>query len=308
MKKIFVVAVMLFSAFSLFAIPAGKIIQETLEAAAKISGKKLSASGLRAMEKELAKELAKRGDDVLRITRKGGLEVLEQGAKYGDDFWAVARHADPAAVRSLALHTRELLPHAKRIGPAFLELEGKVPGLAVKAVSLFGDDTVKALAKAPAEDISRLIGLAGTTNSKSTRNFLLKGYFSSSNREKFLSAFDWKKITATGLSSAAIIAAYKTSDGIGEGLKTLAESEPGVFVDLLSNVFTPVKWLLFILLLPLLLLTLKFTVWFCRKIRIFSKKSGGEKETSSPEPQNVTDTGSQKEPEQNSGQDTDTKS
>lgn len=284
MKKFVVIAVIFFSTFSLMAFPGGKVVQETVKAAAKVSGKALSPFAERAAAKALAKAVAKYGDDALRITRQGGLEALKQGARYGDDFWRAARHAQPAAVRSLALHTRELLPLAKRIGPEFLNLEARAPGLASKAVRLFGDKAVKTLAKSPPDDISRLIGLARRTNSSKIRNLLVRGYASTPNKDKFLRALDWKKITAAGLSTAAIIAAYKVSDGAEEGLKNLARNNPEVFASVLSDWIAPFKWLIFIM-LTLALWPFLNLLWKWSGIRFAGKRKSTAKETSSPEPQ-----------------------
>ena len=41
-------------------------------------------------------------------------------AKYGDDFWKLARHATPGAARSLALHADDLMPIAQRLGNSFV--------------------------------------------------------------------------------------------------------------------------------------------------------------------------------------------
>jgi hypothetical protein len=241
----------LLSGCSLFlsAAPAGKLILKTVEAAAKVSGKSLSPAARSAAVSALTQAVTKYGDEAIRITRQGGLETLKQGMRYGDEFWRAARHADPAALRSLALHTEELLPIAQRIGPAFLKLEAKVPGLGAKAVSVFGDDAVKALAELPADDTLRLLGLAQKSRKKGIEKMLLKAYSLVPDKEKFLTAFDWKKIMATGLSSAAVIAAYKLSHGAEEGLKTLAENDPERFTALISETLAPFKWLIFFLVL-----------------------------------------------------------
>jgi hypothetical protein len=135
---------------ALMAFPTTLLLQETIEIAAKVSGKHLSPSAARAAVSSLSKAAARHGDDVLRVTREGGLEALSRGAQYGSAFWHAARHAEPAALRSLLLHTDELLPLARRLGPDFLKLEAKVPGVAARAVELFGDDAVKILASLPA--------------------------------------------------------------------------------------------------------------------------------------------------------------
>ena len=124
---------------SLTAQPVAKAIQSTLTAAAKVSGKTLSPALRKTMFKSLSVAVAKHGEAALKATRLGGLEVLKQGSKYGDDFWRVVCKAEPQAVRSLALHAEQLLPIAKRVGPKFLELEARTPGLGKHVVACFGD-------------------------------------------------------------------------------------------------------------------------------------------------------------------------
>ena len=229
MKTLIVTLIALFT-FSLMAQPAAKVIQSTLTAAAKVSGKTLSPALRKTMTKSLSIAVKKHGEAALKATRLGGLEVLKQGSKYGDDFWRIVCKAEPQAVRSLALHAEELLPIAKRVGPKFLELEAKTPGLGKHVVACFGDKGAKTLAHAPANDISRLVGAARKADSPATRKLLFDKYCASANKESFLNKLNWKVILASGLSSAAVIAAYKTSNGVEKGLVQAAEKCPeGVF-------------------------------------------------------------------------------
>ena len=229
MKTLIVTLAALFT-FSLMAQPAAKVIQSTLTAAAKVSGKTLSPALRKTMSRSLAIAVKKHGEAALKATRLGGLEVLKQGSKYGDDFWRIVCKAEPQAVRSLALHAEELLPIAKRVGPKFLELEAKTPGLGKHVVACFGDKGAKTLAHAPANDISRLVGAARKADTPATRKLLFDKYCGSTNKELFLNKLNWKVILASGLSSAAVIAAYKASNGVEQSLVRAAEKCPeGVF-------------------------------------------------------------------------------
>ena len=60
---------------------ASKAVEETLEIAAKRSGKVLSKTAEKKLGVELLEFAGKYGDDVMPIVREGGLEVIEQGAK-----------------------------------------------------------------------------------------------------------------------------------------------------------------------------------------------------------------------------------
>lgn len=91
-----------------------KVVDETLELAAKRSGRTLGEGTKIALSREMLKISARYGDDVLPLVRNGGLEVLEQGIRHGDDFWRLCK-AVPEASRSLALHSEQLLPLAKKM-------------------------------------------------------------------------------------------------------------------------------------------------------------------------------------------------
>ena len=228
--KTFAVTFAALLTFSLMGQPAVKVIQSTLSAAAKVSGKTLSPALRKTMTKSLSLAVKKHGEAALKATRLGGLEVLKQGSKYGDDFWRIVCKAEPRAVRSLALHAEELLPIAKRVGPRFLELEARAPGLGKHVVACFGDKGAKTLAHAPANDISRLVGAAKRADTPATRKLLFEKYCGSADRELFLNKLNWKVILASGLSSAAVIAAYKSSNGVEKSLILAAEKCPeGVF-------------------------------------------------------------------------------
>ena len=238
LKKIF--ALLVISGFAVN-VSAG-VIQETIEAAAKLSGKVLTRGAKKAACKTLSIAVQKHGDDVLKAVRHGGFEALKQGAKYGDDFWRLAKHASPKAARSLALHADELMPVAKRLGTSFVKLEGKVPGLASKAVAEFGDDAARHLAaKASPNDISKLIGYASKADSPATKKLLMDHY--KKGGSVFLKKLDSKVILASGLSAAMVISAYKISDGIEEGIEYVAKEKPETFQKVIENMVFPFKWL-----------------------------------------------------------------
>lgn len=60
----------------------------------------------------------------------------------------------------------------------------------------------------------------------------------------------WKTVAAGGAAAGTVIAAYKVSDGIEGGIKTVAKEKPEVFADTLSVLTWPIRWgalILFIL-------------------------------------------------------------
>ena len=55
----------------------------------------------------------------------------------------------------------------------------------------------------------------------------------------------WKTVAAGGAAAGTVIAAYKVSDGVEEGIKTVAKEKPEVFAVLTW----PVRWAAFVLFL-----------------------------------------------------------
>ena len=57
----------------------------------------------------------------------------------------------------------------------------------------------------------------------------------------------WKKIAAGGAAAGTVIAAYKISDGVEDGLRTVAEKDPGGFMNFLDRFVRPFRWILYLL-------------------------------------------------------------
>ncbi len=57
----------------------------------------------------------------------------------------------------------------------------------------------------------------------------------------------WKTVAAGGAATGTVIAAYKVSDGVEEGIKTVAKEKPEVFTDSLSVLTWPIRWAAFVL-------------------------------------------------------------
>ena len=249
MKQVFTLCLGLLLAMFTFCLEAGgaklvtKAVEETLEAAAKRSGRVLSKSAEKKLGLELLEIAGKHGDDVMTLVREGGLEVLEQGAKHGDDFWRMCRQC-PGASRALALRADDLIPLAKRIGPEVLQIEARTPGMAVRVAEEFGDDAVKVLARQNPQDTTRLLGYAAKADSPETAQLLYKTYSQSSNPAGFLERLSWKQIMAGGLTASMVVAAggaaagmYQIGDGLQEGLRN-----PEAAIRVSEAVTQPVKF------------------------------------------------------------------
>ena len=241
-------------------------VEECLEVAARRSGRILSEGTKIQLKRSMLKLSAQYGDDVCKLVREGGLEILEQGIRHGDEFWKCCK-AVPGASRSLALHADELLPLTRRVGEDVLVLESKVPGAAMSAVRIFGDEGIPMLAGHSPENISRFLGYAAKADSPATGKLLLETGTKSGNPSKFLDALNWKHIMAGGLSAAAIISAYQISDGFQEAVKN-----PAVAENIIRSSLAPVRYGLY-LLLTILLFPLGIK-GLCRGISVWKNRKG----------------------------------
>ena len=59
----------------------------------------------------------------------------------------------------------------------------------------------------------------------------------------------WKVVAAGGAAAGTVIAAYKVSDGVEEGIKTVAKEKPEVIPETLSVITWPVRWAMLVLFL-----------------------------------------------------------
>ena len=59
----------------------------------------------------------------------------------------------------------------------------------------------------------------------------------------------WKTVAAGGVAAGTVITAYKVSDGVEEGIKTVAKEHPEEFANSLSVLTWPLRWGLLILMI-----------------------------------------------------------
>ena len=59
----------------------------------------------------------------------------------------------------------------------------------------------------------------------------------------------WKTVVAGGAAAGTVIATYKVSDGVEDGIKTVAKEKPEAFADTLSVLTWPIRWAAFVLFL-----------------------------------------------------------
>ena len=54
-------------------------------------------------------------------------------------------------------------------------------------------------------------------------------------------AVPWKTVAAGGAAAGTVVTAYKISDGVEDGIKTVAKEKPEVFADTLSVLTWPIR-------------------------------------------------------------------
>ncbi len=217
--------------------PAVKIaassIDEVIEAAAKVSGRALPSEARAIALRELSEASLRHGNKALAAARTGGLELIELAAKHGDEVWEMTAKV-PGSARLMATRADELLPLTRRIGTEVLELEVKNPGIAKVVAREFGDDAVRQLARnSSPEDVVRLTGFAKHADNPATKKLLLEKYLDGG--ADFLARLPAKHILAAGLTASMIIATLQVSDGVQEGLKTVAKESPETFSEVVRS-------------------------------------------------------------------------
>lgn len=189
-----------------------ELIEETLEHAARSSGRELGDQAVRTSLTETVERLSKAyGDDVLVTIRDGGLELVESVPRHGDEVIEIAVQASPAARRAFAGDVPALLPLARRVGVEALELEARTPGLAKPVFATFGDDTGRLIAReVPTEDVPRLLSYGEKADSSATKELLLECY-----KKEGKTLFDRvpaKLVLATGLTASMLYGTHELTD------------------------------------------------------------------------------------------------
>ncbi|MBQ4329345.1 MAG: hypothetical protein IJC27_06430 [Lentisphaeria bacterium] len=80
----------------------------------------------------------------------------------------------------------------------------------------------------------------------------------------------WQTVAAEGVAAGTVIAAYKISDGVEDGLKTVAQEKPEAFTDSLSVLTWPLRWAVLIA-----LLCSGYFIW--RRIKTWALRKNGLK-------------------------------
>lgn len=63
--------------------------------------------------------------------------------------------------------------------------------------------------------------------------------------KEYVQKVNWKHIAAGGAAAGTVVAAYKISDGVQEGMERAAREDPETFLDNFSSFLSPVKFLFY---------------------------------------------------------------
>ena len=63
--------------------------------------------------------------------------------------------------------------------------------------------------------------------------------------KEYVQKVNWKHIAAGGAAAGTVVAAYKISDGVQEGMERAAREDPETFLDNFSSFFSPLKLLFY---------------------------------------------------------------
>jgi hypothetical protein len=204
-------------------LPANPATRILVEQALKASGRK----GAEAATLELAEQAAASAVKMLgrteaeKLIRVGGLQLLEAGARHGDEVLKLASRV-PEAARYIGASPGEALSLAARLGENGLRIEARMPGLASQAAEHFGKKELGLLARSSPEEVTRLVGLAGRADSAETRGLLYETW--KRRGKRLLDELETRKmlILAGGLTASMLTVA----DGLQDAIQDMPEKTP----------------------------------------------------------------------------------
>ena len=223
-----------------FALPISPLLKlglktwdDAAKIALKVSGKSLTDDAVKATAKTLEKASTKYGDDVLKQSLHGGVEVSEQALRHGNRFVKALRLCPThIAARNLALHSDDVLKLSAKYGDDIVRLNAKIPGQTSKVVDICKksgfpvEEGLKLFDTGLREaDLTRVIGALNRTKDTHIQNQFLKSLRVGGNKfvDKIF-AQSGRQILARGLSSAMIITAGGVAVATVKGAENLTTS------------------------------------------------------------------------------------
>ncbi len=203
---------------------AKEVVEAALEGTAHHAGAKTGAATTkRSVADSLAPLSTPHGGVALRMVEASGDELLTEMPGHSDDMLRLAGELSPAGQRALALHGKELIPLARRVGVRAIELEARAPGQAARVFDLFGDDLGKVVATTVrTEDLPRLIKYGELSDSAQTRGLLVDAYRNEGSG--LFARIPPLLVLAGGLSSAMALGVYEATAPSRAKAKVLEEN------------------------------------------------------------------------------------
>lgn len=221
------------SSVRIFASPISPLLKlglATWDDAAKIalkaSGKSLTDDAVKGAARTLEAASTKYGDDVLKKSLRGGVEVSEQALRHGKSFIKALRLCPTdIAARNLALHSDDVLKLSAKYGDSVIRLNSKIPGQTSKVIDICersGFPVQEGLelfdAGLKEADLTKVIGaLTRTSNPKVQKQFLKSLQAGGSKFVDNIFKLNGRQILASGLSGAMIVAAGGVAGAVAEG-------------------------------------------------------------------------------------------
>lgn len=193
---------------SRIAIAAG---DEALERGAREAAESAAAGAVKRLGIEGAEQAA----------RRGGVALLQAGAKHGDEFWDLARRV-PEASRYLASQPDQALALARRYGDDAVRLESRLPGVGRDAAQMFGKDRLGTLAQASPVEAGALVSFAKRADTAATRDALFDTWRRRGGA--VLTELDKHKVLI--LTAGLTMGMIKVADGLEDGVRSIPEKVP----------------------------------------------------------------------------------
>jgi hypothetical protein len=184
---------------------------EAIERIIRIMGSHMGAPAKATARKTLEKASAKFGAEVLEMTERGGIGLIEAAAKHGDDVWRLAK-LSPDAPKALAARADDLLPLARRYGDSAMLAEIRLPGCGEMLASKLSGSTLRKVAtEAGDHELHRLAALGPRCSAHQMEAAAKLARPSGKRALEFLTP---GRIAASGFASALIIASFKAPEAL----------------------------------------------------------------------------------------------
>ena len=203
----------------------GVAAESALSPMAKEAAEKAAAGLLERATVSASKEAAAEASKTLetRLTKAAG--------QYGDEVLQMARRV-PEASEALASRAGQLVPLASKFGDDVLRIEARAPGFGELAVTSMTKEDLPRLLKLGEPEMKKVIAFSTHATEPRAAQLLLEG--TEKGGKGFLEKLSARQIFASGLSVAAVLAAYRAAG--------IFETSPEIATRALVQVAAPISY------------------------------------------------------------------